>query len=175
MAKKEEKYHKVKSIALNILINIILFSLTLLLIQAIKPQPAWEDYCGNVSSRMNTVEKISQPYQEVNMTTCLENQGTWQNGYCDYYYECQRSYDKIMEKYDFYAFIFAVIVAIIAVILGIILKLPSVSLGLLIGGLFLLIYGTARYWRVFGSWIKVIIMTVVLIILIWISYKKLKA
>lgn len=161
--------NKLKSIILSILIAITLFSFVLYLTQTVKPAPQWEDYCEDRIRPLPFEESKIQ-----NQTLCIQNNGTWVNGYCDYYKECQKEYDGARQDYNYIVFIISIIVGLLAVIAGIILKLPSVSFGLMLGGVFLFIYGPARYWDQFANPTKAIIMAIVLVILIWIGYKKLK-
>ena len=186
MPKKDSRFSnikptKVKTIILSLVIAIVLCAFVIYLIQAIHPSPRYEDYC-----------KVNQPYYEnITKEICEAGNGTWipQNipaskvapsspmstqGYCDYYAVCQKSYDDVRNQYNLIVFMVAVIVGLIAVSLGIILNLTSVSSGLMLGGAFLVFYGTAIYWTNLSRWLKVIILGIVLLILIWIGYKKLK-
>ena len=72
-------------------------------------------------------------------------------------------------------FFISVPVGLIAVATGIIIALPSVSSGLMFGGVFLTIYGTSQYWDNLSNWLRALILGIVLIILIWLAYKKLRS
>jgi len=78
----------------------------------------------------------------VDQAACEENEGAkWMNnGYCDYNYQCQMDYDDARDKHNFVVFLVAVPAGLVAVGLGITLALPSVSLGLMLGGVFLTIF-----------------------------------
>lgn len=171
---------KLKAIILSLVIAIVLAFFVGYLIQAIYPSPKYDDYC-----------KINPPNIE-NMTklTCETYNGTWiqdniQNikspyaspiqGYCDFYTECNKGLQNAQDKYNLVVFVVAVIVGLISVALGIALSLPSVSLGLMIGGAFLTIYGSARYWYKLSNWFRVILLGIALVVLIWLGYKKLQS
>ena len=55
-----------------------------------------------------------------------------------------------------------------------ILKLETVSSGIMGGGVLTIIYGTLRYWGEMSDIIRWILLGVVLALLIWIGYKKVK-
>ena len=123
---------------------------------------------------------------EINQASCEQQGGDWvfeeircitapcPQGYCDFYKKCQDEYETARDKYRLTVFIISVIVGIITLSLGIILGLPSVSSGLMVGGTFLTFYGTAVYWTNLNNWLRALIMGIVLIILIWLGYKKLQ-
>ena len=71
-------------------------------------------------------------------------------------------------------FVVGAIVGLIAISAGIILALPSVSSGLMLGGTFLVFYGTIVYWSNLTNWLRTIILGIALVILIWLGYKKLQ-
>ena len=187
---------RIKAIILSVVIAIVLSAFVIYLVESINPTPQWDDYCGNVSGpryAYNTNVVPPVPLTDVsgpryaydakvvppvplmeNETQCVANGGIWKNGYCDYYYECQKAFDAVNEKHNRVVFIVAAIGGLIAIILGLFLALPSVSSGLMLGGGFLMIYGTSQYWYKLSNWIRVILLGVVLIVLIWLAYRKLK-
>lgn len=170
---------KLKAIILSLVIAIVLAFFVGYLIQAIKPGPKYEDYCGKTRTPIPIEKEVT-----ITQAECEANNGTWSpyecvttpctGGYCDFYYECNQEFEKAQDNYNLVVFIVAVVVGLIAVTAGIILSLPSVSLGLMLGGAFLTIYGSARYWYKLSNWIRVILLGIVLAILIWLGYKKLK-
>ena len=183
MPKKEVKKFnpaKIKIIILALIIAIVLCAFVIYLIQAIHPSPKWEDYCGRIKEPM-----LSQN-QEMTKELCEANKGTWTSqeiqcakapcpqGYCDFYTECNKEFQGVQDSYNLIVFIVAVIVGLIAVATGIILQLTSVSSGLMLGGAFLIFYGTMTYWYKLTNWIRVILLGIALAILIWLGYKKLK-
>ena len=65
-----------------------------------------------------------------------------------------------------------VIAGVIAVAVGLILNKDTVSTGVVIGGVLLILYGTIRYWRHANNILKFVMLGVALAILIWFAYKK---
>lgn len=183
MPKKKKQFNssKIKAVMLSLIIAVVLFAFVAYLIQAIKPAPEWNDFCDE------RVRKVAPSTNEVvDEKSCTEQGGEWTTqeircitepcpqGYCDFYSECEKEYDTARDKYNLVVFIVAIIVGLIAVSVGIMLNLPSVSSGLMLGGTFLTIYGTARYWDNLSNWLRVIILGIALVILIWLGYKKLE-
>ena len=148
------------------------FPFIIYLIEVFHSSPEWEDYCGAVKAPRMAIEEKGEII-EIDQATCEQDGGTWRDNYCDYQYECQKQFDEANDKHRYVIFLTAVPAGLIAVAIGIILALPSVSTGLMIGGVFLTIYGTANYWDNFSNWIKVTVLGIVLALLIWLGYKKL--
>ncbi|MEK6830663.1 MAG: hypothetical protein AABX77_01400, partial [Nanoarchaeota archaeon] len=84
-------------------------------------------------------------------------------------------FNNATDKHKNIVFLVSVPVGLIAVGAGIILALPSVSSGLMLGGGILTIYGVGQYWENLSNWVRTLILGVVLLILIWLAYKKLRA
>lgn len=167
-----DKITKIKAIILSIIIAIVLAGFVIYLVQSFDPTPKWDDYCGKV--RPSYPAKPTGETREVNQKECQETNGTWINNYCDYYHECQNEYNNASDKHKNIVFLVSVPVGLIAVGTGIMLALPSVSSGLMLGGGILTIYGVGQYWENLSNWIRTLILGVVLIVLIWLAYKKLK-
>lgn len=172
---------KIKAIILSIVIAIILSAFVIYLIQSIYSKPKYEDYC---EERIKAIPLDEN--QEITQEICEANNGKWTlqdircittpcpQGYCDYNYKCNKEYETAGDKYKLVVFTVAVIAGLIAVSVGIILSLPSVSVGLMVGGAFLMFYGTVIYWSNLTNWLRTIVLASILAILIWLGYKKLK-
>ena len=89
--------------------------------------------------------------------------------------DCEYEYDAVIDPYERNVFIITLIIGMIAIIMGgVILHLESVSSGIMAGGVLTLIYGTTRYWGDMHKYLRFTVLTIVLIVLIWIGYKKFK-
>jgi len=175
---KKEQISKTKTILLSIIIAIVLTGFVLYFIQSFYISPKYEDFCS--SKNINAIPTDENITREI----CENYGGTWEssqiqdsknlNGYCNFYSKCSEEYNDAREKYNLVIFIITLVTGIISVILGIILTIPSVSTGLMLGGTFLTFYGTAIYWSDLSNWLKTLILGIVLGILIWLAYKKLK-
>ena len=94
-------------------------------------------------------------------------------GSCDPYFTCRTNFENASKKYERNVFIIGMILGIAAVVISLLIKLDSVSIGFMAGGILVMIVALVRYWNELGDKLRFIILAVVLIILIWIGYKKL--
>ena len=174
---------KTKTIILSLVIAIVLSAFVVYLIQTIHPRPMYEDYCNK--QQIPALPTGQYPFNE---SSCQEFGGIWtkpqelripegeakSSGYCDFYQDCQEDYNNARDSYKLIVFIITLITGLIAISIGIILHLPSVSSGLMLGGTFLVFYGTIVYWSNLTNWLRTIILGIALVILIWLGYKKLQ-
>jgi hypothetical protein len=94
--------------------------------------------------------------------------------FCSQPYDCYDNWGLETSKHDKVVFVVSVIVGILAIIGGMLLKKDAISTGILGGAVLLLLYGTIRYWRHANDILKFVLLGIVLAVLIWIGYKKLK-
>ena len=131
ISKKPISPIKIKTIILSIAIALVLTLFVVYLIQAVYARPNWDDFCEKYNPKTISPEdkiNLSEPQQIPDYT------------------ECQKQYENSLDKYKLIVFMVSVIIGLIAVSVGIILHLPSVSSGLMLGGTFLVFYGTVVYW-----------------------------
>ena len=148
-------------------------------IEVFDSSPDREDFCKD------------NLYEIDNEEDCLAEGGSWNENVivrpeneklivepekklCSPAKECYDNFETARTKHDKIVFIVSIIVGLIAIFTGVILKQDPVSTGILSGGILLIIYGTIRYWQHANDTLKFILLGIVLAILIWISYKKLK-
>jgi hypothetical protein len=176
---KVSKVSKVKQTILAIAIAIVLALFVGWVIYAFYPGPKWDTYCPNkpVPATMTQESCAASggewvPYAEIQK--CPPDQKECVQGYCDMYSKCQKSYDAANKNYTRTIFVAATIIGLICLMLGgFILKLESVSTGIMGGGVLLIIYGILRYWMDASNYLRVFILGAILVILIWMGYKKL--
>jgi len=113
--------------------------------------------------------------QEPNKTNCfIEQQIFYENQSI----ESQKCYDEFQPIENLYkrnVFVILIILGVLTIIIGLFLKqVPAVYFGLMLGGLIKIIEGVIRYWANMNEYLRFIILGILLTILIWISYKKLK-
>lgn len=168
---------KVKQTILAISIAIIFLLFIAYGIETFYESPKWEKYCNNTVNKEITVKE-----------QCELLEGEWTDapkaaapikgeitGWCNPYAKCEKEFRSITEVYNRNIFIATLIIGMIAIITGgLLLNLESVSSGIMSGGVLLLIYGTIRYWGYMSKYLRFLILGLVLIILIWIGYKKFK-
>lgn len=175
---------KIKKNLLSVAIAIILVLFIAYGINTFYKSPKYDDFCSEEIS-------MKQAYSE---EECLELGGKWEQsitrpiekpiesgeataeGFCDVQYTCREEYDDAREIYNRDVFFISLVAGLIALIMGgIVLKLESVSIGIMGGGILTIIYGTIRYWGDMSDVYRFIILGVVLGVLIWMGYKKLKS
>jgi len=158
MPKKKKFTSRLKHNILMIAIAIIFALFVGYGIDTFYEAPEYEDFC-NESSRAMPVKLNQSDLEEFNAK---------QNA-------CWEKYDAASEPYNRNVFIITLIIGLAAVFIGsFVMKVESVSSGIMAGGVLTLIYGTMRYWGDMHKYLRFTVLTIVLIILIWIGYKKFK-
>ena len=164
-------------------------------ISAIYPEPKYEDYCKQrfypqkpypATVERKDCPKYKEPTQE-DLDKCANDKGYPEYRYdaygcpveykgCNY---CQRDFDNANQKYNLYFFIFSSILAVIAIGIGLVLPTHNslnewIATGFILGGVITLFFGTFRYYQYLGRYVKPIVILVELLIVIFLSYKKLQ-
>lgn len=136
-------------------------------------RPIYEDYCPDV-------------YVFSEETSCLQAGGEWQSydiktndstvpareGSCVPPKACYTEYDKERESYSKVIFFISVPLGILIIILGaFVFSLGSVGIGVMLGGVYTLIYGAASYWTYGEDWARFLISLVGLIAIILVAYR----
>ena len=191
--KKEEKPKKkgeIKKIIVAIAIAIIFAFFIGYLISSFYEEPRYENYCNESIIMKNYIYNTS--------TSCEQAGGVWNayyadkyvqyasetgqpapittpimQGSCDLGYYCSRDLQKDMEIYNRNVFFITSAIGIITIIISFMLALEFVSNGFLAGSIFLILYGTTRYWGFMTNKVKAVMLGLVLALLVWIAYKKL--
>lgn len=95
--------------------------------------------------------------------------------YCDAQATCKKQYDEVYSLYNRNVFIALVLLGTTSITLGFFLvAVSAISAGFLFGGLLSLFIGTTRYWSDMNDYLRLIILGIVLMVLIWLGYRKLK-
>ena len=171
VGKRSVQKTRTKSVILAISIALVSVFFVAYAIQAIYPSPEYLDFCED------------KPYPVLlnNSLDCEASGGQWngydngyEKGYCNSNYKCNEEYNQIKDVYERNVFFLNLGLGIVITVLSFLLIVESVSNGLMAGGTILLIYGTIRYWSDLDNILKTLMLGVVLGILIWLGYKKLK-
>lgn len=154
-------------------------------IETFYPSPVYDDYCA----------ASQKPYPPEGVLTeegCAAFNGTWQRydgkyyekpvpvrpvetnatGFCDLYSTCSELYNNADQEHRKVAFIIASIIGLALVLGGLALKNLPVSGGGMAAGIILIFYGTVPYWGELAQWLRFAILGVLLVVLIWVGYKK---
>ncbi|MDD2444959.1 MAG: hypothetical protein PHF09_01350 [Candidatus Nanoarchaeia archaeon] len=165
---KKEVDNSPKKFILGIAIALVTVFFVVYLIQTFYPAPKYQDFCKNEISKFINDSKV-----------CEEQNGFWQeyekgNGYCDVDYYCREDYNEKKETYEKNLFVINLSLGVLVLFISFLFLANTVSTGLFGGGIILIIYGTIRYWSDLSNLLRAIMLGLTLIVLIWISYKKLK-
>lgn len=154
-----------KNIVLAISISIILSMFLHYSFEIFVKSPDYRDYCNETIYPQKVLgENFTAAEKEVYDKAISE--------YQEKDIECQKSFELAMEKYQKPRFIFLAIAGIIAIIIGgLIISIEGIGIGVLLGGVFSVISGTAGYWRQLGEFVKVFMLGAVLVVLIWVGVK----
>ena len=91
--------------------------------------------------------------------------------------ESKKCYDEQQEKrseYSKIAFMVKILAGILILVLGLVaFKVSAVSYGFVIGGFFNLFLAIVTYWSDIQDVVRLLILVAVLILLVWVGYKKL--
>lgn len=169
------KTSKLKRNVLTISITIIFALFIGFGIETFYESPDYDDYCDVAKEQLEVSSEDE----------CKLLNGTWnaypkmvegnRTGYCDLYENCRNKWDEVNESYNKNIFIITFIIGLIALVLGsYFVGVESVGSGIMGGGTLTIIYGTIRYWSDLNDLMRFIILGIVLFILIWIGYKKIK-
>ena len=165
-------------------------------IGAVYPSPKYEDFCKAkyFPERPYTAPvkegfkcpDYDLPNQEV-LDKCAND-----NGYPEYSYDgngcpmkytgcnfCQRDFNDATQKHNYYYFIISSVLALIGIAIGLWLPIKNslnewIATGFLLGSLFTLFFGTFRYYEHLGRFVKPVVILVELLLVIYLSYKKLQ-
>ncbi len=152
--------------------------------------PEYEDFC-NVSSYPVKPVPIGVPYKENNCTDlvvsdnlsseCASTRGIIQfkynatgcpvDAYCD---TCNARFEDSRNSYDSNIFFVLVVIGVAALIGGLLVSLQSVGTGFLFGGIISIIIGTIRNWSNLTDVIRFLLLGLILLILIFVGYKKVR-
>ena len=113
-------------------------------------QPHYDDFCEDLSP--SAIEVGEDP--KVRDNTCYDE------------------YDVARENYSKWIFIVSIPVGLAIIALGtFVFSLSSVGVGIMLGGVYTLIYGTAHYWRYGADWMRFIVSLIGLVALVLIAYR----
>lgn len=164
-------------ISIIIVINLF-FNVALSLVYS---SPEYDEFCQ--TERVNKM--IENPDE------CLAKGGAWTeyekpipqrdvdlnsreiSGYCDQQFECRQNYDTARENYERNVFASLIALGVITFVLSLILKSNTVvSTALALAAVLDFLIASIRYWSSAHELTKLIILTIALVALIYIAYKK---
>jgi len=162
-----------------------------LFIDAVYSAPEYDDYC-------NTSAYAPRSYPEkiyMNTTQCYDPYFVYQEevsacegerGFAEFEYDeegcqvfsecnyCSRDYNDANEKYNRNLFFIITPIAVAAIIFGLFYGMEVIGSGFMFAGILLLIYSTGRYFSDMSKVMRVVVIGIELILLLWITKKKMK-
>jgi len=161
-------------------------------IDAVYERPRFDDFCGVDRPRTMPIKDISNcevlDVPDEFTDECVEKKGYVSYNYdsngCADEYKCEMcniAYDEEQQKYNLVVFIISAIAGLVAIVLGIYLPGDSKTLnawigtGFMLGGMISLFIGTARYYQDMARFIRPFVLLFELVIVIFVSYKKLNS
>jgi len=118
------------TIIVSIILTVIMISIVNVGTSLFLERPEYEDYCGEI--RPMPIEKGQEETQE----TCEANNGTWRNGYCDYFEKCSEAHRTAMKPYNQIRYYIFAGIGFILLLIGLFAKENMIQLtGLATGGI----------------------------------------
>lgn len=125
----------------------------------------------NQKTDKQSCESIGGEWQEYKE---LGSEGELLKGSCNAPTKCYESYNDMRDVYERNVFVILIALGIASFVVGfLVIQVTPVANGLLGGGLLSLIIGSARYWTNMDDYLRFTILSIALVILIWLGYKKL--
>jgi len=185
-----------RKIAIIFVIGVLFSIFVFTSIEAIYPSPDYDDYCDfekyearpyPVQAPEKDTECATISPTEDDKQACKEKDGFIRYKYdenncaTEYLCEtCQNEFDLASQQHGFVVFVVASILGAIAVALGIYLPKNKDTLnewigtGFMLGGLFALFFGTARYFGDLHRIWRPLVILIEMLIVIFVAYKKIK-
>jgi hypothetical protein len=178
---------KARKWALAIGIAIILAMFVNYGIQTFHKAPDYQDYCRYYSGpvvepgKFGTANCTTVVADEEFTKNCSDNKGNVDftrdsNGcavkpICN---TCDNEFRAIENDYNKNVFIILTIIGALSIVAGILIKVDSVAIGFLMGGILNIIIGTMRYWSGLQDVGRFLILGAVLALLVWVGIKKVR-
>ncbi len=102
------------TILISIILTILIISVSNVGVSLFLSEPSYNDYCGEISPRSKAIDETQE--------FCEENDGEWQNGYCDYYSECNAEIDVVRKVYNQNRFYVFAVLGLVLLIGGLYIK-----------------------------------------------------
>lgn len=156
-------------------------------IDAFYASPKYEDYCKNMNTPYSIPEKLGVTNcTPINYSSPMFLECQEKKGYIEYNYNtgcptnprcetCGMEYDNANKIYSRNLFLITAAIGIIAIISGLVfISLDAIASGFMFGGIFIIIYGTARVFGNLSKFMRVIVLGLELVLLVYIGIWKSK-
>ena len=178
----------IRKIVVVLLIAILFAVFVFSTIEAVYPSPSYDDFCDDQARPFlgdrDSCENVDVPQEAYD--TCegrieyrYDSNGCASEYYCE---TCYEEYDAAREQYYRVLFYVSAVLSLIAIFVA--LNLPTnkkktsihewVGTGLLLGGAFVLLFGTVQGFNSLDRFVKPIVILAELVLVIYLAYKKLQ-
>lgn len=131
--------------------------------------------CNDIYSAPKAFVSNCELLNEQNKTNCFIDQQRFYENQSIESQKCYNNFQPVDNLYKRNVFIILSVLGVLSIVIGFLVKnVYALSFGLMLGGLINIVYGIIRYWSQMNEYFRFIILGILLAILIWISYKKLK-
>lgn len=197
MAAKKSKFKnssKLQQIILGIGILVLLVAFILYGLEVFYKEPQWNDYCkedimprpvyskfGNMMDTKENCETQQGKWtdqqrvctkEELECPNCPGGKLDCPQGYCNYYFYCQKDYDKASEKHSMYVLFVLSTLGVAIIIGGLFVTVPVISNSIMAGGVIIIIRGVVGAWNFLSKYLQWALLGVLLALLLWVAYKK---
>lgn len=167
-----------------VLIGIIFALLIGVAIDTFYSSPDYSSFCENNIDNPRLVKPSTDCTDVYDANSLLEQQCYNQNMEPIYYTDedgcrvfkecsnCREEYDTARASYSRIVFIITMIIGLAAVFVAAYRKEDFLSLGMIIGGILLIIYGNAIYFGDMHKWERLVSLLAEFIILVWLGYRR---
>ena len=178
-----------QQILLGIGIMIVLVAFVMYSISVFYEEPKYENFCkqSRMPKPLNVEGKYeyTDPYPDAE--SCEKVGGQWNpnyeypkcprdvscpKGYCDPDFTCRKEHETALKIYERNVFMVSATLGVFILVAGLLLKVETVGLSIMAGGLIILLISIIRYWGELSKYFRVILLGLLLAFLIWIGYKK---
>jgi hypothetical protein len=137
------------------------------------------DYCWEGGRRPNSTYPPNPELPEIDRCTRSIEEGPEYQQCIKDFQKCRDDIRKTTPRYKHArnSFFILFIIALAAIITGIYLRMESISSGFIAGGVFIMIWSlfyTAEYWLQWNKYVKLAALGIVLVILIYLGWKKIE-
>ena len=179
----------VRRIAVIFVIAVLFAIFVFTMIEAVYPEPQYEDFCQDAyADKPYPVDTRNCSYLDVPddfRRDCTEKdgrvayeydqQGCQESYYCEM---CHAHLDEARELHNMVTFLIAAILGLVAIALALYLPIKNdinewIGTGFMLGGLFTLFFGTARYFGDMVRFVRPVVIFIELLIIIYLTYRKL--
>jgi hypothetical protein len=162
---------KVLNVVFGIGIAVVIYILVLLGIQAFYPAPQYQDFCNQTLSSTPYISGYDSCADNITVGTCRASMKV-DNVYNKEMQKCSTEFDNANKTYGKNLFIITSIIGVIIILIAFFLSsIASISAGITISGIVLIMFGFIRGWQGTDDRLKFVVGLIVAAIIIFLAIK----